>query len=457
MTRKGVILALDIGTTGFKLGLFDREANLIEMINCYYPINSYDGDKADSDPERWWAGFVDCRQRLKSSVEDVEVMPMGVTTPGAMILDREGNPLTPAVLFMDRRSPKQAQEIRDRIGEERLLSETANLPVPGGCTASTILWWRDNLPDLYKKGYVFAHTNTFFGSRLTGNFGMDASTGSLTALFNTTRPEKGWNLEIIRELGIPDEKLPPIVNSWEVLGTLKREMARKLNLKAGIPVLMGGNDVACADLSVGTHEEGKIVDILGTCEILTTCLATPIPSPRHNIRAHVVPGRWITMFVLNTAGEAFNWFARVFCKDMSLDDFFKEFLPETLRKVLQREKEGEVLDLPSFLPYLSGDRYSVENIWASITNLHLSHNREDILAGMVKTSLELIAQHLKELSEKIKLSEEMILTGGAINPEFIEAKRRWMGKFNYVIKEQSSLQGCAILGKMFLDGAFRKA
>jgi len=455
MARKGVILALDIGTTGFKLGLFDREGKLIEMTNTYYPINAYDG-KADSDPEKWWAGFLDCRKRMKSSLKDVEVMPMGVTTPGAMILDKEGNPLTPAVLFMDRRSPEQAQEIRDKIGEERLLSETANLPVPGGCTASTILWWRDNLPEVYKKGHVFAHTNTFFGARLTGKFGMDASTGSLTALFNTTRPEKGWNLEIVRELGIPEEKLPPYVNSWEAVGTLKPEMAKKLNLKAGIPVLMGGNDVACADLSVGLSEQGKIVDIMGTCEILTTCLETPIASPRHNIRCHVIPGRWITMFVLNTGGEAFKWFANVFCQDMSLDSFFKDFLPQALEKVLQREKKGEVLDLPGFLPYLSGDRYSVENIWASITNLHLSHNREDILAGMVKTSMELTAEHIKELSQKVKLSQELILTGGAINPVFIEAKKRWMGDFKYVIKEQSSLQGCAILGKMFLDGAFKK-
>ena len=455
MSRRGVILALDIGTTGFKLGLFDREAELIEMTNCFYPINAYDG-KADSDPEKWWAGFLDCHKRLKSSLKDVEVMPMGVTTPGAMILDKEGSPLTPAVLFMDRRSPEQAQEIRDKIGEERLLSETANLPVPGGCTASTILWWRDNLPEVYKKGHVFAHTNTFFGARLTGKFGMDASTGSLTALFNTTRPEKGWNLEIVRELGIPEEKLPPYVDSWEAVGTLKPEMAKKLNLKAGIPVLMGGNDVACADLSVGLSEQGKIVDILGTCEILTTCLETPIASPRHNIRCHVIPGRWITMFVLNTGGEAFKWFANVFCQDMSLDRFFKDFLPQALKKVLEREKKGEVLDLPGFLPYLSGDRYSVENIWASITNLHLSHNREDILAGMVKTSMELTAEHIKELSQKVKLSQELILTGGAINPVFIEAKKRWMGDFKYVIKEQSSLQGCAILGKMFLDGAFKK-
>jgi sugar (pentulose or hexulose) kinase len=454
MIRRGVILALDIGTTGFKLGLFDREAELVEMTNCYYPINTYDGDKADSDPERWWAGFLDCHRRLKSSLKDIEVITMGVTTPGAMILNREGSPLTPAVLFMDRRSPKQSYEIRDKIGEERLLSETANLPVPGGCTASTILWWRDNLPEVYKKGHIFAHTNTFFGYRLTSKFGMDASTGSLTGLFNTTIPEKGWNLEIIEELGIPKEKLPPIVNSWEVLGTLKPEMAKKLNLKAGVPVLMGGNDVACADLSVGLSEEGKIVDIMGTCEILTTCLATPIPSPRHNIRAHVVPGRWITMFVLNTGGEAFKWFADVFCPNMSLDTFFKEFLPETLKKFLDRENKGEVLDLPRFLPYLSGDRYSVENIWASIANLHLSHNREDILVGMVKTSMELTGEHVKELSEKVKLSDEIILTGGAINPVFIEAKRHWMGKFKYVIREQSSLQGCAILGKMFLDGAF---
>jgi hypothetical protein len=162
------------------------------------------------------------------------------------------------------------------------------------------------------------------------------------------------------------------------------------------------------------------------------------------------------MFVLNTGGEAFKWFANVFCKDMSLDSFFKDFLPQALKKVLEREKEGEVLDLPGFLPYLSGDRYSVENIWASITNLHLSHNREHILAGMVKTSMELTGEHLKQLSQKVKLSQELILTGGAINPVFIEAKKRWMGDFKYVIKEQSSLQGCAILGKMFLEGAFKK-
>jgi xylulokinase len=451
MVDDGVILALDIGTTRLKLGLFDGLANLIELASCSYPLHTRGGERVEADPEDWWRGFLDCCARMRHSLSDVRVITMSEASPGTMMLDGGGNPLTPAVPFLDRRSSKQSRRIRLEIGEDQLLEKTGNLPTPGACGASTILWWRENEPALYQKAKVFAQTNTFFGHRLTGHFGIDPSAVSLTAMFNTTRPEDGWNLNIVEQLGLPAQKLPPIVNSCEVLGPLRSDVAKKVHLPEGVPVLMSGNDIALGALSGGLMEQGKVVDIMGTAEILTTCLEAPYPSPNYSNRCHVIPDRWITMYVLNTGGESLRWFAKVFCSDMDLDRFFDVYLPKCIRAALQRETEEGGLDVPKFIPFLSGDYYSPDEVRATITDLHLSHSRDDLLVGMIKTSMELNTKHLRELASKISLSREMILTGGAHSAAFVEAKKRWMGDFEYVIQEQSSLHGAALLGKIFLD------
>ena len=102
--------------------------------------------------------------------------------------------------------------------------------------------------------------------------------------------------------GIAEDKLPPLLNSYDAAGRILPEVAGELGLPRDASVLCGGNDAVLAALSGGLTEPGDINIICGTCDITNVCVDTPVWSPNFNVRCHVIPGRSVTFFVLNTPG-----------------------------------------------------------------------------------------------------------------------------------------------------------
>ncbi|PJC74311.1 MAG: hypothetical protein CO013_04840, partial [Syntrophobacterales bacterium CG_4_8_14_3_um_filter_58_8] len=80
---------------------------------------------------------------------------------------------------------------------------------------------------------------------------------------------------------------------------------------------MGGNDAVLAAYSLGIEAPGETVNVNGTCEITLVCLPKCYPSRNYNIRCHVVPGRWLTLYVMNALGLAYEWFRKLFCSEWS--------------------------------------------------------------------------------------------------------------------------------------------
>ncbi len=443
------VLAVDVGTTKMKMAVVQNGNHVLASSEQSYPMNIREGGQRDIDTGSWWNAFLSCCNQLVDFLADVQALGLSVSTPGAVALDANAEALTPAVLFLDGRSGKQAKRIREEIGEDVLLEKTGNLPVSGGCTASTILWWQEKAPEIFQSAHMFGHTNTLFGKRLTGNWGLDPSTASLTALYHTTSNDGCWDIDICETLHIPVQKLPPIVNSWEPVGELLSEWSEQTGLPSGIPVLMGGNDAMCAAMNGGITCEGAILDICGTCEIICVGLSKAIPGTHYNIRCHVIPGLWSTLYVLNTGGKALEWFHQNFCREMTTDHFFKDYLPKTIETFFESEPTD---DLPEYKVYLAGDRYSVEERFAAFCKLHLNTTRESMLIAMIRDNNRYMARHLQEMSQKIRLSSRMHLTGGGLSNSFIRCKKEWMGDYEYVLRENSSLLGAAQLAHYHLTG-----
>jgi len=443
------VLAVDVGTTCMKTAVVQDGRYVIAAAEQSYPMNIRPGGQRDIDADHWWNAFLACCQNLSPHLREVQAIGLSVSTPGATALGPNGEALSPAVLFLDGRSGKQAQRIRDRIGEDILLEQTGNLPVSGGCTASTILWWQEEMPELFQKAAMFGHTNTLFGKRLTGHWGMDPSTASLTALYNTTAIDGGWNISIAEALGIPAEKLPPIVNSWEPVGELLPQWAAATSLPPGIPVLMGGNDAICAALQGGVTREGAILDVCGTCEIICVGLARALPGREYNLRRHVIPSLWSTLYVLNTGGKALEWFHDNFCREMTSEDFFHRYLPRVIEDYFQSAASWE---LPEYDVFLAGDRYSTADRRAAFRALTLDTDREKLLMAVIRGNNLYMARHLREMGEKVCLSRRVHLTGGGLSDAFLRCKKTWMGEFDYVRKENSSLLGAAQLAHYHVTG-----
>jgi xylulokinase len=434
------ILSVDIGTTAMKMGVFTEDGDDLKLLLQFsreYSINTYnDGLFSDVKPEKWQEAFIAGCKEMAELMADVDVISLSGTTPGMTAMNKKGEAVYPAILMLDQRSRREAQHIISTIGMNALLEVTANMPVAGGCTLASILWIKNNLPDVFDKTYVFGHSNTFMAKWLSGKFAMDPSSASITALYNTVKNDMTWNKDIADCFDLSLELLPELLPTHGSTGRLKRELASELGLKKEPPVVIGGNDAVLAAYSIGIKEPG---------EITMVCIPQCYPSRNYNIRTHVIPDRWFSFYVMNAEGKAFEWFKRLFCSEMSDAQFFNEFMPAALDKWLDRDS-GVV-----YIPYLMGSRYSLEPLKAEFRNLTEETSREEMFSAMVRGLCEYQREHLKEISIETSLKDQILVSGGAVNPALIRAKSMWMRNCEYIVEMESSMKGAAMLGRKYLN------
>ncbi|OGP88876.1 MAG: hypothetical protein A2156_02425 [Deltaproteobacteria bacterium RBG_16_48_10] len=451
------ILAIDVGTTAFKMGVFSPDLEKRCEVSRNYEINLYDRGKADIEPEKWWQALRECCSEMEVFLNSIGIISFSVTTPGLVPMAEDGTALGPAILFFDGRSHKQAREIRQKVGEEKFLRETCNLPVSGGSSLCSILWIRENQPEIWNASEKFGHCNTYMVKRFTGRWAIDPSTTSITGLYNTAHHDLTWNQDVLAIAEIPEAKLPPLMQSYHKVGEILPGIARELGLPEDCDVLCGGNDAVLAALSGGLTAPGDINNICGTCEITNVCVDRPVSSRNFNVRCHVIPNRWVTFFVLNTGGIALDWFHSVFCREITTDYFYEEYVPSVLEDFFNSVDIDRLeAEIPEYVPFLQGCRYSLGQLTASFSGLTLETTREKILLGLIKGNAAYHGEHLKEAAGLVKLGRKVMTTGGGAKIRgFLQVKKRWTGDFAYEYQNQSSLLGATRLGQFYQTGGYK--
>jgi sugar (pentulose or hexulose) kinase len=453
------ILAVDVGTTALKLGVFGPDLEQRCEAARRYDVHVYGQGRADIDPARWWQALRECCAEVAAFLKPVGVVSLSVTTPGLLPMAEDGAALGPAILFFDGRSHEQARAIRKSVGEEKFLHEACNLPVSGGSSLCSMLWIRDRQPEVWEAAAKFGHTNTYMVKHMAGAWVIDPSTVSITGLYNTARNDLTWNADVLAAAGVSPRKLPELMPSYAAAGGILPEIADELGLPRDAVVLCGGNDAVLSALSAGIAENGDINDVCGTCEITSVCVDRAIASPNFNIRCHAIPGRWLTFFILNTGGKALEWFQSVFCREMSESQFYERYIPETLGAFFDSpDSARREAELPGYAPFLGGSRYSTERLTAAFTGVSLETTRESLLLALIRGNAVYHGDHLKEVARLVKLGRRVATTGGVAKiRRYVDVKKRWTGDFDYEYRDQSSLKGAAMLGQFYLTGGPKSA
>ncbi|MBP1631810.1 MAG: xylB 2, partial [Acidobacteria bacterium] len=143
------ILAIDVGTSRFKMAVYGPDFEQRCQVVVPYDVNVYNRVYADIEPEKWWQAFRRACAEAAAHLSGVGVISLSVTTPGLTPMAADGTALGPAILFFDGRSHSQARAIRQRVGVEAFLRDACNLPVSGGSSLCSILWIRDVQPDTF--------------------------------------------------------------------------------------------------------------------------------------------------------------------------------------------------------------------------------------------------------------------------------------------------------------------
>ncbi len=427
-------LTIDAGTSAVKAGLLDRAGRIVARASRRYSYATPRRHHVELDFRLVWEGVAEAVRELRCREHPVRAVGLSVLCPGLVPLDRDGNPLRPAIIHLDRRSAREARWALERVGPERFLAVTANLPYPGGCSATGMLWLRAHEPAVYRDAHLFGHTNTFLAHRLTGRWGMDPTNASFSGLYDTVRATD-WDPALAADLGLDLGRLPPIVPSAAAIGTVTAASAREAGLPEGIPVTMGAGDAACAALGADVVEEGEILNATGTVEVMVLSTAHPVPSADYLIRTHAVPGRWLIMNIIPTGGEAIEWVRRQFYRELSREEFFDRRLPQ----VLQRRATPVRM-----APYLSGDRTSFRQRSASYRGISLRSTRDDFLLATCRAVVQQMKDRYRHYEAQWQPTGCIRCTGGGARA-LLELKKRAFPGVVWEEVSDATLRGAARL------------
>lgn len=260
------LLGIDFGTSGTKLILMSLQGEIIARAHREYDIKSPQFNWSEQDPRVWWQALEKCVQEIKAAVgkeklKTVKAIGLSGQMHGAVFVDKKGEPLYPCILWADNRSEKECEIIKENLGSQAIYKITGN-PITPTFTAPKIMWFKNNKTGLYRKTHKILMPKDFINYKLTGKFQTDFSDASGTLLFNIK--EKKWSSEIFEKLQLDMNKHPEIKLSSRISASLTVKAAERLDLKPGIPVMVGAGDLACGALGSRSIEEGSASVTIGT-------------------------------------------------------------------------------------------------------------------------------------------------------------------------------------------------
>jgi xylulokinase len=308
------LLGIDIGTTGCKAAAFDLSGE--QLSSCYeeYPLIVPKSDFCELDPGTVWEAVRGVIEKVAYDVRVSDpVSAIGISTLGDSVtpLDRSGKPLYNTVVgAADRRAVTQAEWIEERVSREELYTLTG-APLHAYCTIPKILWFRENIPDLYERCVKFTGWQEIVHGNLGLEPAMDYSLASRTMLMDIH--ERRWAGKLFEACGIDESLFHPLAESSRVVGRLDRGHADLLGLKPGVSVVAGGFDQACCALGAGVLKAGEAALTLGTLEAVTAVYDECRPDMsllggNYGCSYHVLQDFNISFAYLTTAGAVLRWY-----------------------------------------------------------------------------------------------------------------------------------------------------
>ena len=399
-------IGVDLGTSAVKLLLMNEAGHIEKIVSREYPLSFPHSGWSEQNPYDWYDKTVDGLKELLSECDKSQVdgISFGGQMHGLVTLDAQDEVVRPAILWNDGRTTEETAYFNEQIGRDRLTEYTANIAF-AGFTAPKILWMQKNEPDLWVKVKKIMLPKDYLAYRLSGTFCTDYSDASGMLLMDVKN--KCWSKEMMEICHVSREQLPDLYESFEVVGTLKKEIASELGVSETVKVIAGAGDNAAAAVGTGTVGANHCNLSLGTSGTLFVS-SDKFGVDEHNALhsfAHADGGYHLMGCMLSAAS----------CNKWWMDEILKTKDYAGEQKGIQTLGENQVF----YLPYLMGERspHNNPNARAMFVGMSMDTTREDMTLAV----LEGVAFALRDSLEVarslgIKIERTKICGGGAKSP-----------------------------------------
>jgi xylulokinase len=396
------VLAVDVGTSSLKAVLYDTAGSILETTTGRYSYHSPQPDWAEANPEDWWQAFCAAIDELHRHGRDLtacRVIAFTGQMHTAVLLDSNGKPIEPAILWLDRRAAQETIDLQKKFNlPPYQLNSTYTLP--------KLLWLVRNNPEAIARARHVLWPKDYLRFRLTGKYLTDFTEAGGAALLDWNRLD--WARERLEQIGIDAAILPRLCKPEDDAGPLLTMAADRFGFSKEIKVLTGAGDVL-ALITGAPPAPGRITCSLGSSSMVFLPLldGKSIEDPQERIYTYPLLPFPMLGGVSSTTGAALQWaWQTLYPPETSFDQ-------ATALALAALPGSGGIV----FLPFLSGERspYWSDTLRGSFFGLSLTHNRDLMLRSVMEGigfSLRVLLEIYPSLG--IPLTEIALAGGGAV-------------------------------------------
>ncbi len=415
------IISHDVGTQSSKAVLVGTDGKVYDSFEQKYELDLPRPGWVEQNPDDYWDAICVTTQHIVSKLADkksVLAMVFSTQAMGIIPVDKNGKILYPNISWVDARAEKQSVKIMKRFLGKPVFKKITGVELSGKDVIPKLLWLKEQLPEVYKNTYRFLDVNGFLKYKCTGKMVAEWS-GACSYGFDLNK--KDWERTFFKIAGIEVDKLPDLVRSTDLVGSLTEQAAKELGLSASTKIFGGCDDTQSAAMGSGQTGDHEAHIYLGSSAWIG--VSTQKNYKFKNGIASLQsadPKSSFLVGITESAGVNIEW---------ALEKLYKE--DRSQGKNIYHIMEEEVAQTPAgadhllFTPWFQGERAPVTTTTTRSTlfNLSLEHNRGHIMTAL----LEGIGYNLKWTLNNIKrdygisIDQLTVIGGGSQNAAWIQS------------------------------------
>jgi xylulokinase len=471
--RNKYIFAIDLGTSGPKAALVTTNGDVVVYQFQETELILLPNGGAEQNPDDWWEAILraskNVLQKKAVPIEDIVAISCTTQWSGTVAIDRKGRPLMNAIIWMDTRGSRYIEQITDgliKVAGYDIFKLRKWLRLSGGAPGHSgkdpiahILYIKNELPEVYHNTYQFLEPKDYINYRLTGKIAASFDSIALHWLTDNRNIDKViYDDQLIQMATVEREKFPELKHATDILGPLKKEVARELGLPEEVQVIMGTPDIPSAAVGSGAVRDFEGHLYVGTSSWLTCHVPFKKTDILHNMASlpSAIPGKYFIANEQEAAGACLNFLRDniLYHQDLLLSEADVPNVYPIFDQIVENIPAGSGRVI--FTPWLCGERTPVENhsVRSGIFNMSLNTTREHLIRAVFEGVAYNAKWLLGYLEKFIKrpLSTINFIGGGANSDAWCQIHADVLNRTIKQVKDpiQANLRGAGLLASAAL-------
>ncbi|NNN21549.1 MAG: hypothetical protein HKL80_06045 [Acidimicrobiales bacterium] len=463
-----IMLSVDLGTGGPKVALVTTDGHVVASELTPITTQRIGRSGATQNPLDWWQAIVGSTRNLLSSGEVKPDQIVGIATTGqwgsTVPVDVDGQPAGDCMLWMDSRGYEYSRSLMagptpfriEGYGIDRVLKfirKSSGAPaLQGNDPLGHYLFMKNELPDIFENTAYFLEPVDFISLCFTGVVKATPASMILSWIVDIRNLGNAkYAKDLIRITKRDFNKVPELVPTGSIVGTICKKASDELGIKEGLPVVSGIPDLLSAPPGSGGMDDYDFHLAISTSSWMSCHVPYKKTDPFRQIATvpGVMPGKYLIANNHDTAGITLEWLRDILFSSAQARPKYSE-IDSLIEKV--PAGSGGII----FTPWLTGERCPVDDrtLRGSFLNLSLDSTKDEMIRSLYE-GVAFNARWMQDAVEKFikrKVGSIRFIGGGASSKIWCQIHADILEREVHQVKDPlvANVRGVALYGAMAL-------